>query len=60
MEKKEILFDDDVEILPSIDLVDRIENNWLDKIHVEDEDYVYVKKVKNHLVIGKVEINFIE
>ena len=60
MEKKEISFTDNVEILPSIDLMDRIENYWLDKIDVDDDDYLYIKKEKNHLVIGKVEINFID
>ena len=60
MEKKEVSLNGDVEILPSVDLIDRIENYWLDKIDVEDGDYLYIKKVKNHIILGKVEINFIE
>ena len=60
VEKKDILFTNDVEILSSIDLVDRLENFWLDKIDTDDDDYIYIKKEKNHIVIGKVEINFIE
>jgi len=60
VEKKEISLTDDVEILPSIDLMDRIENYWLEKIDIDDDDYLYIKKEKNHIVIGKVEINFIE
>ena len=60
VEKKEVSLNGDVEILPSVDLIDRIENYWLDKIDVEDGDYLYIKKVKNHIILGKVEINFIE
>jgi len=49
VEKKEISLTDDVEILPSIDLMDRIENYWLDKIDIDDDDYLYIKKEKTIL-----------
>ena len=60
VEKKEILFSDDVEIVPVMDALERIEDQWLEQIDVCDGDYLYIKKEKRHLIIGKVELNFIE
>ena len=60
VEKKEILFSDDVEIVPAMDALERLDNQWLEQIDVCDDDYLYIKKEKRHLIIGKVELNFIE
>jgi len=60
MEKKEVLHSSDIEIALVTDAVDRIEEHWLKQIEISDEDYLYIKKEENHLVIGKAEIEFIE
>ena len=60
VEKKEVLYSGDIEIALVTDAVDRIEEHWLEQIGVSDEDYLYIKKEENHLVIGKAEIEFIE
>ena len=60
MEKKEVLHSSDIEIALMTDAVDRIEEHWLKQIGISDEDYLYIKKEENHLVIGKAEIEFIE
>ena len=58
--KKEIVEDGEVEIGLSQDAIDRIEEYWFDQIGITDEDYVYVKRVKNHIILGKAKIEFIE
>ena len=60
MEKKEVLHSSDIEIALATGAVDRIEEHWLKQIGISDEDYLYIKKEENHLVIGKAEIEFIE
>ena len=60
VEKKEILYSGDIEIALVADAIDRIEEYWLDQINVSEDDYIYIKKEENHLIIGKAEIEFIE
>jgi len=59
-EKKEVLYSGDIEIALVADAVDRIEEYWLKQIDISDDDYLYIKKEENHLIIGKAEIEFIE
>ena len=59
-DKKGFIEDEEVEIGLSQDAIDRIEEYWFDKIGITDEDFVYVKKVNNHIILGKAEIEFIE
>ena len=60
VEKKEILFSNDVEIIPAMEALERLESHWLEQIDVSDDDYLYIKKEKRHLIVGKVELTFIE
>ena len=50
----------DIEIALLADAIDRIEEYWLEQIGISDDDYLYIKKEENHLIIGKAEIEFIE
>lgn len=59
-EKKEVLYSGDIEIALLADAIDRIEEFWLEQIGISDDDYLYIKKEANHLIIGKAEIEFIE
>ncbi len=59
-EKKEVLYSGDIEIALLADAIDRIEEFWLEQIGISDDDYLYIKKEENHLIIGKAEIEFIE
>ena len=59
-EKKEVLYSGDIEIALLADAIDRIEEFWLEQIGISDNDYLYIKKEENHLIIGKAEIEFIE
>ena len=59
-EKKEVLYSGDIEIALLADAIDRIEEYWLEQIDISDDDYLYIKKEENHLIIGKAEIEFIE
>ena len=59
-EKKEVLYSGDIEIALLADAIDRIEEYWLEQIGISDDDYLYIKKEENHLIIGKAEIEFIE
>jgi hypothetical protein len=59
-EKKGFVEDGEVEIGLSQDAIDRIEEYWFEQIGVSDDDYVYVKKINNHIVLGKAKIEFIE
>ena len=59
-EKKEVLYSGDIEIALLADAIDRIEEYWLEQIGISDNDYLYIKKEENHLIIGKAEIEFIE
>jgi hypothetical protein len=59
-EKKEVLYSGDIEIALVADAIDRIEEYWLDQIDISNDDYLYIKKEENHLIIGKAEIEFIE
>ena len=52
VEKKEVLYSGDIEIALVTDAVDRIEEHWLKQIGASDEDYLYIKKEENHLIIG--------
>lgn len=58
--RKDAMDGNEIEIALSEEAIDRIEEYWLQQIDVSRDDYVYVKKVDNHLVIGKAEITFIE
>ena len=58
--KKEVLYSGDIEIALLADAIDRIEEFWLEQIGISDDDYLYIKKEENHLIIGKAEIEFIE
>jgi len=60
VEKKEVLYSGDIEIALLADAIDRIEEYWLEQIGISDNDYLYIKKEENHLIIGKAEIEFIE
>ncbi len=51
---------EEVEIALAEDAVDRIEEYWFKRINISRDDYVYVRKVDNHLIVGKAEIRFIE
>ena len=55
-EKKEVLYSGDIEIALLADAIDRIEEYWLEQIGISDNDYLYIKKEENHLIIGKAEI----
>jgi hypothetical protein len=59
-DKKEVLYSGDIEIALVADAIDRIEEYWLDQINVSEDDYIYIKKEENHIIIGKAEIEFIE
>jgi len=59
-EKKEVLYSGDIEIALVSDAIDRIEEYWLEQIGISNDDYLYIKKEENHLIIGKAEIDFIE
>lgn len=59
-EKKEVLYSGDIEIALLADAMDRIEEYWLEQIGITNDDYLYIKKEENHLIIGKAEIEFIE
>lgn len=50
----------DIEIGTSEDIIDRIEEFWFDRIGITSSDYVYVKKIGNHLLVGKADITFRE
>ena len=58
--KDDDIIDESIEIALAEDAIDRIEEYWFEKINISNEDYVYIKKVDNHLVVGKAEIKFIE
>jgi len=55
-EKKEVLYSGDIEIALLADAIDRIEEFWLEQIGISDDDYLYIKKKENHLIIEKAEI----
>jgi hypothetical protein len=59
-EKKEVLYSGDIEIALVADAIDRIEEYWLEQIGINNDDYLYIKKEENHIIIGKAEIEFIE
>lgn len=52
--------DEEVEVALAEDAIDRIEEYWFKKINISNDDYVYIKRIDNHLVVGKAEIRFIE
>ena len=58
--KDDDIIDESIEIALAEDAIDRIEEYWFEKINISNENYVYIKKVDNHLVVGKAEIKFIE
>ncbi|RLF38832.1 MAG: hypothetical protein DRN12_07830 [Thermoplasmata archaeon] len=58
--REDDIIDEEVEVALAEDAIDRIEDYWFKKLNISHDDYVYVKKVDNHLVVGKAEIKFIE
>ncbi len=58
--REDDIIDEEIEIALAEDAIDRIEEYWFKKINISNDDYVYVKRVDNHLVVGKAEIKFIE
>ena len=59
-DKQDVSEEEDIEIGNAEDAVDRIEEYWFNKLGISNSDYVYVKRVGNHLVVGKAEITFVE
>ncbi|OYT29128.1 hypothetical protein B6U98_03190 [Thermoplasmatales archaeon ex4572_165] len=60
MVEKTKIIDNEIEIGTSKDIIDRIEEHWFDELNVSSDDYIYIKKVNKHLVIGKARIELIE
>jgi len=60
MIEKTKIIDDEVEIGTSKDIIDRIEEHWFDELNIDSNDYIYIKKVNKHLMIGKARIELIE
>lgn len=60
MAEKTKIIDDEIEIGTSKDIIDRIKEHWFDELNVSSDDYIYIKKVNKHLVIGKARIELIE
>jgi len=60
MVEKTKIIDDEIEIGTSKDIIDRIEEHWFDELNIRSDDYIYIKKEKKHLIIGKTRIELIE
>jgi len=60
MVEKTKIIDDEIEIGTSKDIIDRIEEHWFDELNIDSNDYIYIKKVNKHLMIGKARIELIE
>ena len=60
MAERTTKIDDEIEIGSPQDILDRIDSFWFEKLNIEKNDHVYVKKVEKHLIIGKAKIEFIE
>ena len=60
MAERTTRIDDEIEIGLLKDILDRIEEYWLEELNIESNDYLYVKKVNKHLIIGKAKIDLIE
>ena len=60
MAERTTRIDDEIEIGLLKDILDRIEEHWLKELNIDSNDYLYVKKVNKHLIIGKAKIDFIE
>ena len=60
MVEKTTRIDDEIEIGTAKDIIDRIEEFWLDELNISSDDYIYVKKVNKHIIIGKARIDLIE
>jgi len=60
MIEKTKIIDDEIEIGTSKDIIDRIEEHWFDELNIDSNDYIYIKKVNKHLMIGKARIELIE
>jgi hypothetical protein len=50
----------DIEIGTSEDIIDCIKEFRFDRIGIPSSYYVYMKKIGNHLVVGKADITFRE
>ena len=53
MVEKTKIIDDEIEIGTSKDIIDRIQEHWFDELNINSDDYIYIKKVNKHLMIGK-------
>lgn len=60
MVDRKVEIDDEVEIALAEDAIDRIEEYWFDKLNISRNDYIYIKKKNNHIIVGKARIEFIE
>ena len=60
MATKKTQIDDEIEIALADDALDRIDEYWFDQLKISSEDYAYIKRVDNHIIIGKANIEFIE
>jgi hypothetical protein len=52
--------DDEIEIALADDAIDRIEEYWFNQLGISSNDYIYIKHIDNHIVVGKAKIEFIE
>jgi len=60
MATKKTQIDNEVEIALADDALDRIDEYWFDQLKISSEDYVYIKHIDNHIIVGKAKIEFIE
>ena len=60
MVEKTKKIDDEIEIGTKNDIIDRIEEYWFDELEISKDDYLYIKKVNKHLVIGKARIELVD
>jgi hypothetical protein len=60
MATKKTQIDTEVEIALADDALDRIDEYWFDQLKISSEDYVYIKHIDNHIIVGKAKIEFIE
>jgi hypothetical protein len=60
MVEKTTRIDDEIEIGTTKDILERIEEYWFDELNISSNDYVYVKKVNKHLIVGKARIELVD
>lgn len=60
MADRKSFLDEDVEIALAEDAIDRIEEFWFDQLNISHDDYIYIKRVNKHIILGKAKIELIE